>query len=280
MSNTPVPRDVSARVRGCGLAVLMLACCTVLQQATAAGNGPGSASYPVPRNDPNSRLAHEQLVQKAKQGGIDVYFVGDSITRRLGTSDPQYRRLLENWQTNFFGWNAANFGWGADRVENILWRLQNGELEGVKPKAIVLLAGINNVGTQPGDAEAVADITRGLAAIVNVCREKAPNATIIITGIFPRNDTLAVIPTIRQINRNLAALADGKQVRYLDINRELSDQDGRLFPGMMNEDRLHPTIKAYRVWADALKPIFTKLLGPPAKADHAPPPTGDPSAKR
>jgi lysophospholipase L1-like esterase len=258
----------------------MLAGCAGLQQAAAAGNGPGSASHPVPRTDPNSRLAHEQLVQKAKRGGIDVYFVGDSITRRWGTSDPQYRPLLENWKTNFFGWNAANFGWGADRVENILWRLQNGELDGVNPKVIVLLAGTNNAGTQPGDAEVVADINRGLEAIVNVCREKAPNATIIITGIFPRNDTPAVIPTIRQINRNLAGLADGKQVRYLEINNKLADQDGRLFPGMMNEDRLHPTLKAYQVWADALKPIFTELLGPPAKADHAPPPTGDPSATR
>ena len=258
----------------------MLAGCTALPQEGAVGNRPGPASHPIPRTDPNSRLAHEQLVQKAKQGGIDVYFVGDSITRRWGTSDRQYRPLLENWKTNFFGWNAANFGWGADRIENILWRLQNGELDGVNPKVIVLLAGINNVGTQPGDAERVGDITRGLEAIVSVCQEKAPHATIIITGIFPRNDTLAVIPTIRQINRNLAAVADGKQVRYLDINDQIADQDGRLFPGMMNTDRLHPTLRAYQIWADALKPILTELLGPPAQTDHAPPPTGDPSTKK
>ncbi len=280
MRNGPTLRDLNAWVRRCGLAVLMLACGTAFPQEAVVDKRPGSASQPVPRTDPNSRLAHEQLVQKAKQGEIDVYFAGDSITRRWGTSDPQYRPFLENWKTNFFGWNAANFGWGADRIENILWRLQNGELEGVNPKVIVLLAGINNVGTRPGDAEMVADIQRGFEAIVQVCQEKAPNATIIITAIFPRNDTLAVIPTIRQINRNLAGLADGKQVRYLDINDQLADQDGRLFPGMMNADRLHPAVKAYQVWADALKPIFTELLGPPAKTDHAPPPTGDPSAKK
>src|SRR5687768_9053070 len=78
-----------------------------------------------PRTDANSKLAHEQLLVKAKQGKIDVYFVGDSITRRWGATDPQYQTLLQNWTTNFFGWNAANFGWGADRVENILWRLEN-----------------------------------------------------------------------------------------------------------------------------------------------------------
>jgi lysophospholipase L1-like esterase len=101
-----------------------------------------------------------------------------------------------------------------------------------------------------------------------------------MTAIFPRNDNLAVIPTINQINRNLSLLAGGKKIRYLDINDKLADREGRLFPGMMNADQLHPTLKAYQVWADALKPIFTELLGPPAKMDHAPPPTGDPSAKR
>jgi lysophospholipase L1-like esterase len=239
-----------------------------------------SASTPQPRSDSNSLLAHQQLVGKAKQGGIDVYFVGDSITRRWGAADPQYQPLLGNWKSNFFGWNAANFGWGADRIENILWRLQNGELDGVSPKVIVVLAGINNVGAQPGPPEKVEDITEGLRQVLAVCQAKAPETTVIMTAIFPRNDNLAVIPTIYQINRNIARIADGKKVRYLDINNQLADKEGRLFPGMMNADQLHPTLKAYQVWADALKPLLTDLLGPRAKTDHAPPPTGDPSAMR
>jgi lysophospholipase L1-like esterase len=235
------------------------------------------ADKPAPRTDRNSQIAHEQLVEKAKKGGIDIYFEGDSITRRWGTSDPQYRELLENWNTNFFGWNAGDFGWGADLTQNILWRLENGELDGVNPKIIVLLAGINNVGTFPGGEAKVADITRGLKAIVDVCQQKAPNAVIILTGLFPRNDNMAVIPEINQINENLARMADGKKIRYLNINDKLADQDGKLFPGM-SRDRLHPTAKGYQIWADALKPIFTEILGPPAKTDHAPPPSGDPSA--
>jgi len=237
------------------------------------------ADQPSPRRDANSQLAHEQLVEKAKKGGIDIYFEGDSITRRWGTSDAQYRENLANWNTNFFGWNAGNFGWGADRIQNILWRLENGELDGVNPKIIVLLAGINNVGTQPGDDARVEDITRGLKAVIDVCQEKAPNATIILTGIFPRNDNLAVIPTINRINDNLARFADGKKVRYLNVNDKLADKDGKLFDGM-SRDKLHPTVKGYQVWADGLKPVFTELLGPPAATDHAPPPTGDPSAVR
>ena len=78
-------------------------------------------------------------------------------------------------------------------------------------------------------------------------------------------------------HRNLARLANGGKVRYLDINDKLADKEGRLFPGMMNPDNLHPTLKAYQIWADALKPMLRELLGPPAKTDHAPAPTGDPS---
>lgn len=238
----------------------------------------GLADQPVPRADRNSQLAHEQLVAKARQGGIDVYFLGDSITRRWGTSDRQYQDFHDNWRTNFFGWNAGNFGWGADSTQHILWRIQNGELDGVNPRIIVLLAGINNVGSGPGGSEKVADITRGLKAIVQVCQEKAPGAVIILTGLFPRNDNLAVVPEINQINANLAQLADGKQIRYLNVNAKLADADGKLFPGM-SHDKLHPTLQAYQIWADGLKPLFTEILGPPAPTDHAPPATGDPSAR-
>ena len=235
------------------------------------------ADKAAPRTDANSMLAHEQLVAKARRGGIDLYFVGDSITRRWGSSDAQYRDRLDNWTHNFFGWNAGNFGWGGDKTENILWRLEHGELDGVNPKVIVVLAGTNNVDKQLRDEAEIAGITRGLKAIVAVCREKAPAATIILTGIFPRNDNPAVMPTINRINANLAQLADGKKIRYLNVNDQLADAEGRLFDGMM-ADQLHPSVKGYQVWADGLKPIFTELLGPPAATDHAPPPTGDPSA--
>ncbi|HEU5020623.1 MAG TPA: GDSL-type esterase/lipase family protein [Bryobacteraceae bacterium] len=241
---------------------------------------PRPADQPAPRRDQNSHTAHEQLLAKAKAGGVDIYFEGDSITRRWGATD--YPQFLENWKQNFFGWNAGDFGWGADRVENILWRLENGELDGVNPKVIVLLAGTNNVGNRvPPNIDAAAEnVIHGLQAVVNVMREKAPDAVIVITAIFPRNDNMAVLPEIAKINAGLARMADGKTIRYLDINNKLADADGKLYAGMMNErDKLHPQLQGYQVWADALKPILTEILGPPAPTDHAPPPTGDPSAK-
>ena len=235
------------------------------------------ADQPLPRTDRNSQLAHEQLREKARQGRIDVYFVGDSITRRWGATD--YPDFLANWKENFHGWNAANFGWGADTIQNILWRLQNGELDGVNPKVIVILAGTNNVGRNPGDDRKVADIVKGIQALLEVCQRKAPGATIVLTAIFPRNDNPAVMPEINRINERLAKLADGKTIRFLNVNEKLASKDGTLFDGMM-ADRLHPSLKGYQVWADGLKPIFAELLGPRAAVDHAPPPTGDPSARR
>jgi lysophospholipase L1-like esterase len=244
------------------------------------GRGPALPQVPAweaqPRTDQNSRLAHEQLLAKRTQGKIDIYFAGDSIVRRWGATD--YPQFLENWKANLWGWNAANFGWGADRIQNILWRLENGELDGIHPKVIVLLAGTNNVGNQPGNDAKVDEISRGLKAVVDLMREKAPDATIIVTGIFPRGTNIEVFRTIERINANVSKFADGQKVRYLNVNAKLADPNGVLVEGVMNADRLHPALGGYQIWADALKPIFTELLGPPASTDSAPPPTGDPSA--
>src|SRR4051812_34225953 len=127
-------------MRSIRLAVLAL----FFLSGSSSARGATRADQPVARTDSNSELAHEALLRKAKSGRIDVYFEGDSITRRWGATD--YPQFLEHWKQNFFGWNAADFGWGGDTTQNILWRLQNGELDGVKPKVIVLLAGTNNVG--------------------------------------------------------------------------------------------------------------------------------------
>ena len=240
------------------------------------------ADVATPRTDANSKLAHEQLLAKRKAGQIDVYFMGDSITRRWGATDEQYKDLLANWRANFTGWNAADFGWGADKTQHMLWRLQNGELDGVNPKIVVLMAGTNNVGraTPLGDVEErAADVARGVAAIVREIRKRAPDATVVITGITPRNDNIAVMPVINRANQQIAALADGKKTRYININEQLAFPDNQLREGMAN-DGLHLTVKAYQVWADALKPIFTEILGAPAAVDRAPPPTGDPSAQK
>jgi lysophospholipase L1-like esterase len=149
---------------------------------------------------------------------------------------------------------------------------------------IVLLAGTNNVGNRaPRDGidNSAANVSKGIEAVLRVMRAKAPGAAIILMGIFPRNDNMAVMPVIDKINANLAGLADGKKIRFLNINDKLANREGKVREGMLNDrDKLHPVLNGYQVWADALKPILTELLGPPGSEDHAPPPTGDPSARR
>src|SRR5688500_19574712 len=102
--------------------------------ALTASTASAQADRPTPRTARNSQIAHEQRLEKARRGRIDVYFAGGSITRRWGALD--YPEFLAHWRQMFFGWNAANFGWGGDRVEHILWRMQNGELDSVNPKVI------------------------------------------------------------------------------------------------------------------------------------------------
>lgn len=236
--------------------------------------------HSMARNDENSKIAHAQLLEKAQKGRIDVYFTGDSIVRRWGATD--YPEFLAHWNRCFHGWNAANFGWGADTLQNILWRLQNGELDGVRPKVVVILAGTNNVGNAVqagGSGEKAEDILEGFKAILAVLRAKAPEAVIVVTGIFPRNDDMAAMPLILGVNEHISKCADGERILYLDVNDRLADKDGKLFDGM-TLDGIHPTRKGYQVWADRLIPILADRLGPPGREDHAPPPTGEPGAFR
>jgi len=153
---------------------------------------------------------------------------------------------------------------------------------GVNPKVIVLLAGTNDLTDQEeAGKNPVAGFSRRIQEILRVFERKAPQATIVLMAIFPRDDHPKLSPVIEKINANLFQMTDGRRIRYLNINDRLADRHGRLFDGMMNSrDQLHPTVRGYQVWAAAFKPFLTELLGPPANEDHAPLPTGDPAALR
>lgn len=226
----------------------------------------------VPRLDANSLEAHAELLQKAKQGKIDLYFLGDSITRRWGALD--YPQFLEHWKKTFFGWNAANFGWGGDTTHNILWRIRNGELDGVNPKVVVLMAGTNNLGR-----ESVEWIVGGIRAILATIHEKAPAAHIILMGITPRDDNRVYRATIPLINQELAKLA-GDRVRFLDFGNRFLTVHAGFAADLLEPDGIHLSLKGYELWAETLHPRLLELLGPPASEDLAPPPTGDPSARK
>jgi lysophospholipase L1-like esterase len=250
--------------------------------ATLAAEPPPrmSADVPQERQDANSRQAHQDLLAKRGKGQIDLYFLGDSITRRWGAAEPKYSALLAHWQKSFHGWNAANFGWGGDNTRNILWRLDHEELSGVNPRVIVIMAGTNNLIQAPNAAPdtLATDVARGIEAILKRCQQLAPQARIVLMGITPRNDDARHMPVIERINAQLARLADGNRVKFIDLRGQLADAQGMLLPGMTDPDKLHLALPGYEVWAQALRPVLLEWLGPPAREDRAPPPTGDPSA--
>src|SRR5690606_29073491 len=162
----------------------------------------------------------------------------------------------------FHGWNAGNFAWGADTTGNMLWRLDNGELDGVNPRVIVVMAGTNNLARPVADAGAMAaDIARGIEAILRRCQSLAPQARIVLMGITPRGDVPEFQPVIEQVNARLARLADGQRVRFVDLKDRMTDANGKLLPGMTDPDQLHLALPAYEAWAAALRPILLEWLG-------------------
>jgi len=150
---------------------------------------------------------------------------------------------------------------------------------------IVVMAGTNNVGGMPRqgvDTAVVENVASGMKVMLELMQRKAPAAAVILMGITPRTDSAggaSVMPTIDAINERYARFAEGPRIRYVNINAQLARTDGAPREGV-TVDGLHLSLTGYQVWADALKPVLTELLGPPAAIDHAPPPTGDPSAVR
>jgi lysophospholipase L1-like esterase len=128
-------------------------------------------------------------------------------------------------------------------------------------------------------ADAAEEVSKRIKAIIELCQAKAPGATIILTAIFPRNDTAEANPVIGQINTKIANFADGKAVRFLNVNDQLADRNGQLYDGM-TMDKLHLTAKGYQIWADALKPMLMEMLGPPHPTGNAPTATSAPGAAK
>ncbi|MGZ8867058.1 MAG: GDSL-type esterase/lipase family protein, partial [Thermoanaerobaculia bacterium] len=163
--------------------------------------------------------AHYAFLERARDPGIGVVFLGDSITN--GWSWGEHMQL---WDRYFGKYDPANFGIGGDRTEHVLWRIENGELDRVRPKVVVLLIGTNNIG-DPAD-----EIRRGVVRVAERVREKLPDSKLLVMGIFPRgadaNDPKRA--KIREVNRGLAKLDDGERVRFLDIGERFLAPDGSL----------------------------------------------------
>jgi lysophospholipase L1-like esterase len=224
---------------------------------TAAGQEKkeNSATIPVPREGAWRQL-HEKYLQRAKEGSIDLLFLGDSITQ--GWNDNAV------WKRHYAPRRAANMGIGGDRTQHVLWRIDNGEIDGINPKVVVLMIGTNNIGSNTPE-----EIAEGIQAIVTRLREKLPETKILLLGIFPRgksrtpDQTAAEVdPRPGQVNEIIKSLDDGKTVIYRDIGKRFLDADGRI-PKDVMPDFLHLSLKGYRIWADAIEPLLWELMDEP-----------------
>jgi lysophospholipase L1-like esterase len=197
-----------------------------------------------------SREKHEAFLAIAKKGNIDVVFLGDSIT------DGWRGNGKEVWKEHFEPLKAVNFGISGDRTQHVLWRLRNGELEGYKPRAVVLMIGTNNL--RYNTAEEIAD---GIKAVVDEIQKKQPDAKVLLLGIFPRGEKPGDPnrDKIKEVNKVIAKLDDGKRVQYLDIGDKFLDKDGGISKGIM-PDYLHLSAEGYKIWADAIQKPLNEML--------------------
>jgi lysophospholipase L1-like esterase len=186
----------------------------------------------------------------------DIVMLGDSITHFWGGEPVGGRRTgAEEWDRFFAGRSVVNLGYGWDRTENVLWRLQNGEFDGVTPKVVVLMIGTNNITLNTPD-----EIAAGVEAICATIHERSASTKILLLAIFPRGQQPdATRGKVDDVNRRIAKLDDRDYVTFLDVGPTFLEPDGRISPDVMY-DFLHPTAKGYARWSAAMAPTLERLL--------------------
>jgi len=211
-----------------------------------------AAVTPVPRQDAGWVQRNQAFNERVKQGNVDLVFIGDSITQAWENNGK------EVWEKYYHHRKAINLGIGGDRTQHVLWRLANGNLEGISPKAAVLMIGTNNANKDDHTAEQIAD---GITAIVKLLQERRPKTRILILGIFPRGEQPNPEREKNAKASELASkLADGKMVHYMDIGVHFLKPDQTL-PKEIMPDFVHLTPRGYEIWAIAIEGKLRELLG-------------------
>ncbi|WP_395751953.1 platelet-activating factor acetylhydrolase IB subunit [Prosthecobacter sp.] len=207
---------------------------------------------------------HESFNEISKKGEAQLVFLGDSITQGWEKNGK------EVWDKTWEPMKAANFGIGGDRTEHVIWRLQNGNFDGIKPKLVVLMIGTNNTGHQGRPAaehggavysSSAEQTAEGVKMILDILGKKQPQAKVLLLGIFPRGATKDE-PMRKQnvaTNNLISGFADNKRIFYMDIGNTFLQPDGTL-PREIMPDLLHLNAKGYQLWADAIEPKVKELM--------------------
>lgn len=201
---------------------------------------------------------HESFLARGKAGPIGLLFIGDSITEG-------WKGHAQIWDNYFGAHQPANFGIGGDQTQHVIWRIENGELDGIDPKVVVLMLGTNNTG-----AHTAAQIAAANKKIIRLIRAKLPTTKVLVLAIFPRgprtnregvlvDDGVTRMAIIRDVNAELARLDDGRTVRFLDIGAKFLGPDGKI-PKETMPDQLHLSAKGYQIWAESMRPLLTEMM--------------------
>ncbi len=217
---------------------------------TVNPDGTHAAMTPAVPRSSGKMGRHLRINDRVSEGNVDLIFIGDSITSGWECRGPKV------WDKFYGKRNAANLGIGGDRTQHVIWRLNNGNVKGISPKAAVVMIGTNN--SRDNTPEQIAD---GVTVIINQLRSKLPETKVLLLAIFPRG---ANDDERRRVNHRANAifskLADGDHIHYLDIGQKFMSNDGELTRGMM-PDLLHLTEQGYTIWAESIESSLSKLLG-------------------
>ena len=195
---------------------------------------------------------HEEFVERARQGNIDLLLHGDSITDWWVQND-ENSAMFEKY---FGTYRTANFAIAGDTTQGVLWGLRNGEGQGFQPKAVMLMIGTNNSGGSTGP-----EIAEGVGAVVLELQRNFPDAKILLLAIFPRSvPGDPVRDKLAEANRLIARLDDRENVFFMDIGDRFLDQSGRFLPDVFRPDNLHPAARGYDIWGAAVSPILEDWL--------------------
>ena len=183
---------------------------------------------------------------------MDMIFIGDSITHSWENNGK------EVWQKYYGHRKSVNLGFSGDRTQHVLWRLDNGNIDGISPKVAVIMIGTNNSNKDDNAAEEIAD---GIIAICKKLRAKLPSTKILLLAVFPRApQPCPQREKIAKANKIASKIADGKMIHYLDIGQKFLQPDKSISKEIM-PDYLHLTPKGYQIWAEAIEPTIVKLMG-------------------
>lgn len=246
---------------GISLAIAALSCWMIAARAgEAAEPGPeanaapggkvNTAVVPSPGGSDTWRSRHEEMNARAKMGNVDLVYIGDSI---VGNWKWEGKAA---WDHYYAKRNGLILGISGDRTEQVLWRLQHGNVDGISPKLAIVMIGQNNGPFNTGE-----EIGAGVAAIVQTLRDKLPETKILVLAIFPRGEK----PTperavLAKANDVVSKLADGEHVFYMDVNYLWLRPDGSI-PVTLMPDFEHPNEEGHRVWAAAIEPKVAELMG-------------------